>query len=195
MKVRPVSSIPSQRPLADRRAPSLDVWYQLQPAFAALPELVAASGATSISLTGPAHLSIAYAFGAALPLSAGHRVTILDATGAAWSADDPTVGGCLRQVVVPLEAPGLPLAVFLDLAHTAPATNTFDAFLETRRTLHAGQLVLTLDPRRRLTAALGSGIVADAANRIHEAAARFQVNRLALFLRIPFLLRCSWGSC
>lgn len=179
-------AIRTQPPAVGKRAPALDSWRHLQPAFAALPELVAASGATSVSLTGPAHLSVAYAFGAALPVTAGHRLTILDAAGGEWTANSAAIGEPLDEVVEPLDGIGESLAVFLDLVHTLPPTPTFQAFLEARRLLHAGSLVLTLSPRRRFAASTGSGIVVAAADRIHAAAAEFQVNRIALFLRAPF---------
>ncbi len=68
------------------RAPSPETWPPLRSFLAALPALVEASGAKRVLLRGGAHLSAAFAVGAALPTTGRWPLMVEDQNQIVWEA-------------------------------------------------------------------------------------------------------------
>ena len=118
---------------AEGRLPSQEGLELLQTTLPIVSDAVYAASATSVRITGGAHLSIALALGAALPETKVGQVEVIDGRGAAWASgthsDDP--GSC-DLVVEPyplMESPASAtrnrVAIFVSLTAN-PDRTSFD---------------------------------------------------------------------
>ena len=101
----------------DRR-PNRSGLEDLRHFLADLPELRARAGADQVRVQGGAHLSAAFALGAALPTTLMGRVEAVDTEGQLWSLTgnaQPGAGSLIKEVSrTGSAAHGKPVAVFLD---------------------------------------------------------------------------------
>lgn len=94
----------------DGRLPSRDGALDLQTALPFLPDTVARTGATSVRITGGAHLSLAFAVGASLPSTLIGSVVVEDRDGEPWSC--ASVSGKASETAVRRVSHGMaPLGV------------------------------------------------------------------------------------
>ncbi|MGC4173993.1 SAVED domain-containing protein [Demequina sp.] len=74
------------RPSTHERLPSAEGLRDLQDVIGLLPDAVTRSGATRVRVRGGAHLSVAFAIGAAIPASRVGVMEIVDQEGAPWAS-------------------------------------------------------------------------------------------------------------
>lgn len=157
-----------------------------------LPQLVALAGAEHLRARGGAHLSVAYAIGAALPTTLIRRVEVVDTNGDTWmlegNAPAPATAAERRLKVVdssvPDDEPGA-CVVYLDL-HPSRNDGAYTALLAS-----LGPSVASLHVRptgdKLLDASEAAAIIGEAAHLIREWVGRGPATEVHL------LLRCPWG--
>ncbi|MEZ0108757.1 hypothetical protein ABH920_002758 [Catenulispora sp. EB89] len=196
---------PSELPLAVRtrppqpgqRIPDPSIWPQIATFLTDLPRLIALAGAQRLHIRGGAHLSVAFALGAAVPDTSPWQVTVEDHTGGIWGEPGPVPAPpttLLDRSEPDLAAPtGAPIAVYVDLVPVEPLGDTFAAHLAT----HPGAFhtAVRLYPRRRhqIPAEAGSILVANLAAKIRAHAAAAATRHVHLFLRTPFPIAVLLG--
>ncbi|MEZ4494997.1 MAG: SAVED domain-containing protein [Dehalococcoidia bacterium] len=176
-------------PVEGDRRPNRSGLEDLRHFLADLPELRARAGADHVRVRGGAHLSAAFALGAALPTTLMGRVEAVDTEGQLWSLNgnaQPGAGSLIAEVSrTDGGAHGEPVAVFLDLLPTR-SDAAFDKFIAA----HVGDVsgVLHLRPAREGTLAADTAavLVGEAALRVRQFAGAHGVTD------VHFLLRCPW---
>jgi hypothetical protein len=179
-------------PPADSRVPSRVVWEDLANFTSWLPDAVANERPPEVLLTGGAHLGVAFAVGAALPVTSGIPVAVRATSGESWrvAASAPRWGW--RRLLGPRlstrrlrwRGDGNALAVLVNLVPT-PAPPTFAAHLEANRESYSTGVII--DGDRTWDGDSGPRAVVEVATRIRDLAARHD-SSVHLFLRTP------WGA-
>jgi len=175
------------RPASDAaRVPPLDAYQNVRTFFSACPQLVAASGATEIEITGGAHLSIGFGLGVAFPRVRHIPVTIVDGAGR-WSSNPETVAA---EVSLQLEAtdvsPGTGrLAVYVDAAEHFGDPSAFELWMEQNR-LAVNRRLVVRGPGGRLDATSGQRLAEQIEGAIRDNALPLGHGRVDLFLRVSF---------
>ncbi|HKI06299.1 MAG TPA: SAVED domain-containing protein [Thermoanaerobaculia bacterium] len=169
------------------RAPSPETWPPLRSFLAALPALVEASGAKRVLLRGGAHLSAAFALGAALPATGrAGPLAVEDQNQVVWEALETGAPAELTVDEKDLGSPRRPVAVLVDLVPTIPPTDAFGELLESRTTDYSASLRMRLAQPRRLVPEEIGATTAAIASLIRNFAGRHDTNEIHLFLRTPF---------
>lgn len=175
-------------PASGRRVPSRAAMTDLREALGHLPQLVGVAAASSVRVTGATHLTVAFAIGAALPVTAIGVVEATDVHGQTWTVSASAGPAGLAQLDV--EAHDLfggagPVAVFIDLVTPASAAGVEDLLATC-----AGQIsaLLTVRPAvpGRINADAASTIVGELAETIRSFATTHQT------VTVHLLLRCPW---
>lgn len=170
-------------PANGRRAPAAAIWTPLREFLRDLPQLAEASGAERLLVRGGAHLSVAFALGAALPTTAGWPVSVEGSDRRPW--DDVAVDSVeLQERLDMRDRTGGPAAVFVDLVPTPGPVATFDEHVSHQA--YRGILRVSQARPAPLPPAAGAGTADAISDRIRSAAAACGTNRVDLFLRVPF---------
>ena len=164
-------------PLRGYRRPPPAAFEDLRLFLAELPQLCAGAGAAYVHVRGGAHLSVAFALGAALPTTLVGRVEAADAEGRVWLLDGNAQPGPESMLVeasrIDRVAGVGPVAVFLDLL-PARSDAAFDDFVAA----HEGDFVSVLHLRPAKSGDLeprdAAVLVGDAAQRIRHLAGEHQ---------------------
>ena len=163
-----------------------------------LPHLLEIAGARHARVSGGAHLSVAFALGAALPTTLLGRVEVVDTTGHAWALFDnaPAPAASARLLEATDRSPHEPTSgealVYIDLRQ--PRNDlAFDRLVEAR----VGQLARVLHVRAaaegRLRPEDTGAIVAEASHAIRQAAAGSETSEVHLLLRCPWTVALLLG--
>lgn len=192
-------AVRTRPPSPGHRLPDPDIWPPFAAFLADLPRLLSIAGAQRLHIRGGAHLTAAFALGAAVPTTSTWPVTAEDQTGTIWdqvSRQTPSPRIALReesQTGQASAATGAPVAAYVDLV---PAPAPGDAFAD-HIAGHRGRYARTtrLEPTRRrsIPAEATSTLVADLAQRIRACAAQAATHRVHLFLRVPFPIAVLLG--
>jgi hypothetical protein len=196
---------PSEVPLAVRtrppqpgqRVPRPATWPQIATFLTDLPRLLSLAGAQRLHIRGGAHLSVAFALGAALPNTSTWEVTIEDQAVAVWgqpgTAPVPRLPLLDHSSPDPAAPQDAPIAVYVDLVPAEPPGDTFAAHLAANSGTF--RLAARLSPRRRrpIPAKAGTALATDLATRIRAHAAAASIRRVHLFLRAPFPVAALLG--
>ncbi len=163
-----------------------------------LPHLLEIAGARHGRVSGGAHLSVAFALGAALPTTLMGLVDAVDTAGHAWSISDnaPAPGVSTRLLEImdrsPLEAPKGDAVVYVDLLPTR-SDPAFDRLVEA----HPGRLACVFHIRPVAEGNLlpedAGAIVAEASHAIRQAASRSESSEVYLLLRCPWTVALLLG--
>jgi SMODS-associated and fused to various effectors sensor domain/TIR domain len=190
---------PPQVPLAVRTMPPADghrlpgpqIWPPFAAFLADLPRLLSIAGAERLRIRGGAHLTIAFALGAAVPATSRWPVTVEDQAGALWGLPGSDNTGArirLRENSEPDSASTAtaPAAIYVDLVPDQPPGDAFARHIAG----HSGQYarITRLQPARRqvIPPQASASLVHDLAHRIRNSAAQAGTHRVHLFLRVPF---------
>ena len=163
-----------------------------------LPHLLEIAGARHARISGGAHLSVAFALGAALPTTLIGDVDAVDTAGHAWSnsgnAPAPRTSTRLLQVMdrSPCHAPAGDAVVYLDLLPTR-SDPAFDRFVEAL----PGRLACVFHIRPvaggNLLPEDAGALVAEASHAIRQAASRSETSEVHVLLRCPWTVALLLG--
>ena len=163
-----------------------------------LPHLLEIAGARHGRVSGGAHLSVAFALGAALPTTLIGNVDAVDTAGHAWSISDnaPAPGTSTRLLNImdrsPRDAPAGDAVVYVDLLPTR-SDSAFDRLVQVR----LGQLACVFHIRPVAEGNLlpedAGAIVAEASHAIRQAASRSETSEVHLLLRCPWTVALLLG--
>ena len=144
------------------------------------------------SFAGCRHLSVAFALGAALPLTSGWPLTVTDRSGD-WGPEVDGAAMPLIDVERTLDQRRRILAVAIDLVPGPPPMDTFESHLAARTTSYAASLRISLGEDRMISAESAVATATELSRRVRNAAAKCHTNRVSLFLRVPFPLALHLG--
>ena len=188
------------RPSDHERLPSADGLRDLKDTIGLLPDAVTRSGARRLRVAGGAHLSVAFAVGAALPSSRIGHMDVIDQQGATWASDgearfieQPQVqiadqGGDPSAITT-----GRPsVAVYVDLLPQRSDT-AFTRYIEDHGPFLAAWRHLTSASGTLLDPAHAGLIAADVAAHIRALSNDNSNAEVHLLLRCPFPLALLIG--
>lgn len=188
------------RPSDHERLPSVDGLRDLRDTIGLLPDAVTRSGAHRLRVAGGAHLSVAFAVGAALPSSRIGQMDVIDQKGVTWGSDgearfitQPQVqiadqGGNLSTITV-----GRPsVAIYVDLLPQR-SESAFTRYIEDNGPFLAAWRHLTSASGTLLDPADAGQIAADVAAHIRALSNDNSNAEVQLLLRCPFPLALLIG--
>lgn len=188
------------RPSNHERLPSADGLRDLKDTIGLLPDAVTRSGAHRLRIAGGAHLSVAFAVGAALPSSRIGHMEVVDQQGAMWASDGEA--GFITQSHVQIAAQGgdpsaitagrPSVAVYVDLLPYRSDT-AFTRYIEYHRPFLAAWRHLTSASDTLLDPADAGLIAADVAAHIRALSYDNSNAEVRLLLRCPFPLALLIG--
>lgn len=192
-------AVRTRPPAPGSRLPNPQIWRPYAAFLADLPRLLSIAGAQRLHIRGGAHLTVAFALGAAVPTTSNWSVTVEDQTGAIWGQSDNNNAQTrrIRLHEAPetgqAGSPGDPVAVYVDLVPTDPPGNAFADHITTHRERYATAMRLQATRRGLILEEASGALVADLAQRIRKCAARANTHRVHLFLRVPFPITILLG--
>jgi hypothetical protein len=173
-------AVRTRSPLPGTSVPPAQAWADIAPFLGDLPRLAQAAGVKHLHITGGAHLSIAFALGAAVPTTSGLTVSVLDHHGNDWSSGTAPSVALVEEEIALDDTPDGPVAVYLDLVDTAP-NKEFRRYAESHPFARAVEILVA--ERELIPPEAGPALVTGLRRRIGELAAGSPVH---LFLRVPF---------
>ena len=187
------------RPSPHERLPDAGGLRDLALTIGLLPDAVTRSGAQRVRITGGAHLSVAFAIGAALPSSRVGRLDVVDQRNATWaSGDEATIPEpALLQVkdegaATPAISGRPAVAVYLDLSGH-PSDAAYERFLdENGPALTAWQQIVSALPGL-LDPGQAAALAGEAAARIRALSTENSNAHVHLLLRCPFPIAVQVG--
>jgi hypothetical protein len=188
------------RPSDHERLPSADGLRDLKDTIGLLPDAVTRSGAHRLRVAGGAHLSVAFAVGAALPSSRIGHMDVVDQQGATWASDGEARFIAQPQVQIAEEggspyaiAAGRPsVAVYVDLLPQRSDT-AFVRYIEGHEPFLAAWRHLTSASGTLLDPSDAGLIAADVAAHIRALSNNNSNAEVHLLLRCPFPLALLIG--
>ena len=186
------------RPPMDRdRRPHYEGLLDLQLFLADLPQLVALAGAEHATVRGGAHLSVAYALGAALPTTLIGRIGVVDTTGDIWSltgnAPVPDRSNKLLGVESSRDfASTGAVLVYLDLLPTL-SNSAFDDLVAEGGDRFASAVHVRPLRDGNLKPEEAAAITGEASRVIRDLAGRFHTSEVHLLLRCPWTVALLLG--
>ena len=165
-----------------------------------LPHLLEIAGGRHARVSGGAHLSVAFALGAALPTNLIGDVDAVDTAGHAWSISDnapapPGTSTRLLEVMdrSPPEAPKGDAVVYVDLLPTR-SDPAFDRLVEARLGQgHASVFHIRPVAEGNLLPEDAGAIVVEASHAIRQAASRSETSEVHVLLRCPWTVALLLG--
>ena len=178
-------------PIGGKRLPHRQGLEDLRLFLAGLPQLLQDAGARHTRLSGGAHLSSAYALGAALPTTLFGRTEVIDTEGRVWTlhgnAPEPEVSNRLLRVneVTTDCAPPGEILVYLDL-RSPPSNTAFDEFVAENEGRFARAFRVCPIRAGNLNSEDAEAIIGEASQLIRKRAGQFQTTTVHLLLRCPW---------
>ncbi|MDJ0356625.1 SAVED domain-containing protein [Paenarthrobacter sp. PH39-S1] len=188
------------RPSDHERLPSRDGLVDLKDTIGLLPDAVTRAGARRIRIHGGAHLSVAFAVGAALPSSRVGHMEVLDQQGNVWASDGEARYSSFPQVQITTaesnssaNKAGRPaVAAYVDLL--AQRSNTaFEKYIEENARFLTSWIHLTSKTGELLDPSAAGSIAAEVAAHIRALSNENGNAEVHLLLRCPFPLAILIG--
>jgi hypothetical protein len=187
------------RPSGHERLPEAEGLRDLADTIGMLPESVNRAGARRVRVTGGAHLSVAFALGAALPSSRVGILEVVDQRDAVWASGGEAVVNDPPMLRVVTEGSGAvpagarpAVALYVDLL-PSPSDAAFDRFLEEHGDEFAAWQKLTTASPGLLRPSEGAQVAGELAARIREASTLNRNAEVHLLLRAPFPIAILTG--
>ena len=188
------------RPPAGTHLPDPQGLRDLADGLGVLPEAVALSGATTVRVTGRAHLSAAFALGAALPATLVGDLRVVDVAACTWVA--PTVSALPQGLHALVEVgqgngdaavAGRPrVLVFADLLGS-PSDGAYLRLLKDDGADFAAWTHLRLRVPAPLDPDAAGPLVAELAHKVRALSNQFDNADVHLLLRCPFAVAVLLG--
>ena len=185
-------------PAPGDRRPHREGLKDLQLFLGDLSHLLEIAGARHTRVSGGAHLTVAFALGAALPTTLTGNVHALDTAGHAWSISDnaPAPGASTRILEIMDRSPRVgargDAVVYVDLLPTR-SDPAFDRFVEARTGRLACAVHIRPVAQGNLLPEDAGSLVAEASHAIRQAASRSETSEVHLLLRCPWTLALLLG--
>ena len=185
-------------PAPDDRRPNRQGLEELQLSLSNLPYQLEIAGARHVRVSGGAHLSVAFALGAALPTPLLGRVEAVDTDGHTWalSNNTPAIEVSTRLLEITDRSPHEIISgdalVYVDLK-TPRSDLAFEQFLAAHPGRFAGVFHIRTAAEGNLRLAAASAIVAEASYAIRQAASLSDSSEVHLFLRCPWKVALLLG--
>ena len=163
-----------------------------------LPHLLEVAGASHARVSGGAHLSVAFALGAALPTTLTGNVDAVDTAGHAWSISDnapaPAASTQLLEIMdrSPRQATKGDAVVYVDLLPTR-SDLAFDRLVEARTGRLAYAFHIRPVAEGNLLPEDAGSLVAETSHAIRQAASRSETSEVHLLLRCPWTVALLLG--
>lgn len=182
-------------PLEGHRRPHAGGLEDLQGFLGQLPQLVAVGGASSMRVRGGAHLSVACAFGAAVPTTLLGSVDVIDTFGEPWLLSGQAPVPAADPLVVPVGPPTRnqdrgPVLVYVDLLPQR-SDAAFDDLVASAD--FAGVVHLRPVADGLLEPARAADLVGDVIAAIRELANTHRTTEVHLLLRCPYPMGLLMG--
>ena len=185
-------------PMPDDRRPNRQGLGDLQLFLGDLPHLLEIAGAIHVRVSGGAHLSVAFALGAALPTTLIGRAEALDTAGNSWTLSDndpaPVASTRLLEITdrLPYKTPRGDAIVYLDLLPTR-SDFAFEQFLEAYPGRPAGVFHIRTAAEGNLNPADANAIVKEASYAVRQAVSLSETSAVHLLLRCPWTVALLLG--
>ena len=185
-------------PLVNERRPNRLGLEDLALSLEALPDLVAVSGAKRARFQGGAHLSVAYALGAALPTTAIGTVEVLDTAGQTWtlSGNAPVPEGlpCLLDVdpISSTTAGTGPVLAYLDLL-PVPSDSAVQTVMQRDGEPFAAAYRIHSNRHGNLDPGEAAALTGEASQILRALAERHRTREVHLLLRCPWAIALLVG--
>ena len=187
-----------QPPMPGDRRPNRQGLEDLRLFLGDLPHLLEIAGARRARVSGGAHLSVAFALGAALPTTLLGDVDVVDTAGHTWTSSDnaaaPAPSTRLLEVI-DRSTSGTPIGdavVYVDLLPTR-SDPAFDRLLEARLGRLASVFHIRPAAEGNLLPEDAGAIVVEASHAIRQAASRSETSEVHLLLRCPWTVALLLG--
>ena len=178
-------------PVDGDRRPHHQGLHDLKLFLADLPQLVALAGAEHVMVRGGAHLSAAYALGAALPTTLIGRVEVVGTAGDVWAltGNAPVPDGPNQLLSVepasPASASVGTVVVYLDLRPTRN-DSAFDDLVAVGAGRFANAFHVRPTREGNLRPEEAAAITGEASRVIRDLAGQFRTSEVHLLLRCPW---------
>ena len=182
-------AVRTRPPAPGQRLPDPGIWPPFAAFLADLPRLLSIAGAQRLRVRGGAHLTIAFALGAAVPTTGASVVTVEDQAGSVWGETAAHRRVRLHEESVADEAGsavGAPVAVYVNLVPSPSPGDAFAAYLAGHPGQYARAIRLHLARRDPIPPEAASALIADLSQKIRACAGLASTHRVHLFLRTPF---------
>ncbi len=186
------------RPSSHERLPDPDGLRDLQRTLTLLPDAVVTAGATSVRVRGGAHLSVAYALGAALPSSRVGSITVVDQHEEEWrgssEAHVPAVPHTVHEdLPVGDDAQeGTRVLAYVDLLPTR-SDPAFNRFVSEHSRTYVSAAVIRHSNSDLIPSAEADTIAAEIAAKIRALSGEQNNAPVDLLLRCPFAVAVLLG--
>ena len=183
--------------LGDRR-PSREGLEALQQSLQNLPRLLSIAGADKASITGGAHLTVAFALGASGPTTLLGRVDAIDTNGLTWAHDnrrpDPAHSRQLLKVTerTPISAQSAEAVVYVDLLSERNDTS-FDQFVRSQSDRFAHVFHIRPEAEGFLDPVDSDEIISQVSSVIRQAGSLSGTSEVHLLLRCPWTVALLLG--
>ena len=187
-----------QPPMPGDRRPNRKGLEDLRLFLGDLPHLLEIAGARRSKVSGGAHLSVAFALGAALPTTLLGDVDVVDTAGHTWTSSDnaPAPAPSTRLLeVIDRSTSGTPIGdavVYVDLLPTR-SDPAFDRLVEARLGRIASVFHIRPVAEGNLLPDDAGAIVAEASHAIRQAATHSETSEVHLLLRCPWTVALLLG--
>ena len=185
-------------PVDGDRRPHHQGLQDLKLFLANLPQLLALAGAEQATVRGGAHLSAAYALGAALPTTLIGRVQAVDTGGNVWSltGNAPVPDGSYEIIDVkqasPTFAPAGAILVYLDLLQ-ARSDYAFDELITENPARFAAGFQVRPVRGGMLSPDEAAATIGEVSCVIRDLAGQFRTSEVHLLLRCPWSVALLLG--
>ena len=163
-----------------------------------LPYLLALAGAEHARIHGGAHLSVAYALGAALPTTLVGRVEVVDTGGAIWAltgqapAGDESSRLLSVEPVSAMSASTGAILVYLDLLPT-PSDSALDDLVSDQTDTFVAAVHVRPARNGNLRSEEAASLVGEASQVIRALAGQYKTRDVHLLLRCPWTVALLLG--
>ena len=193
-------AVRTKPPAPGQRLPHPDIWPPFAAFLTDLPRLLSIAGAQRLHIRGGAHLTVAFALGAAVPTTSTWAVIVEDQTGSTWG-ESPSEEHSRRRITVREESQACdpstdapaPVAVYVDLVPSSPPGDAFAEHTAGHPGRYARAIRLQLARREPIRPEAAAALVADLSDKIRACAALASTRLVHLFLRTPFPIAVLLG--